>query len=307
MRIGIMAAGAIGGYYGARLAAAGHDVVFFARGAHLAALREKGLTLESILGDLHLAKVTATDDPASVAPVDVVLFAVKLWDTEKAAQEMKPIVGSETRVISLQNGVDSVARLRSVLGRGRVIGGSAYAGSVIAAPGHIRHTTKTAQIVCGPLDREADAPLETFAAAAKAAGIDIRISDDMTRELWEKFVFLVGLSGVTASTRQTLGPILADPDTRKLFHDLMREVVAVAQAQGVMVAPDLADRQLAYAPNFPPTHKASMLNDLERGNRLELDWFAGKVAALGRELSVPTPANETVYAVLKLHRMGKPN
>jgi 2-dehydropantoate 2-reductase len=307
MRIGIMAAGAIGGYYGARLAAAGHEVIFFARGAHLKALREHGLKLESVLGDLHLPKVTATDDPESIGPVDVVLFAVKLWDTEDAGRQIKPIVGNETRVISLQNGVDSVPRLQTVIGKGRMIGGSAYAGSVIAAPGVIRHTTKTAQIVCGPLDRKPDAALETFAAAAKAAGIDIRISDDMNRELWEKFVFLVGLSGVTAATRQTLGPILADPDTKKLFHDLMRETVAVARAQGVEVPPDLADRQLAYAPNFPPTHKASMLNDLERGNRLEVDWIAGKVAALGRELGVPTPANETVYAVLKLHRMGRRN
>jgi 2-dehydropantoate 2-reductase len=164
-----MAAGALGGYYGARLAAAGHDVVFFARGAHLKALRANGLRLESPLGDLHLAKVNATDDPASAGRVDVVLFAVKLWDTEQAAIDMKPIVGQGTRVISLQNGVDSVGLLQSVLATGHIIGGSAYMGGVISEPGVIRHTTRTTHIVCGPPDARRDDALEAFATIAGAA------------------------------------------------------------------------------------------------------------------------------------------
>jgi 2-dehydropantoate 2-reductase len=306
VRIGIMAAGALGGYYGARLAAAGHDVVFFARGAQLTALRDNGLRLESPLGDLHLPRVNASGDPASAGQMDVVLFAVKLWDTEKAAQDMRPIVGEKTRVISLQNGVDSVAILQSVLGQARIIGGSAYMGGVVASPGVIRQTTKTTHIVCGPPDARRDDVLEAFASAAGAANIEVRISEDINRDLWQKFVFLVGLSGSTASTRQNLGPVLADPDTRKLFIDLVSEATAVGLARGVALAPDLAERTLAFASTFPPGHRASTLNDLERGNRLELDWLTGRVVSLGAATGVATPVSAAVYAMLKPYRMGKP-
>ena len=306
MRIGVMAAGALGGYYGARLADAGHDVVFFARGAQLKALRDNGLKLESALGDLHLAKVTATDDPASAGRMDVVLFAVKLWDTEQAARHMKPIVDQDTRVISLQNGVDSVDILQSVLGAARIIGGCAYMGGVVASPGVIRQTTSTTHIVCGPPDARRDDVLEAFATIAAGAGIEVRISDDITRDLWQKFVFLVALSGSTASTRQNLGPVLADPDTRKLFVELASEATAVGRARGVALASDLAARTLEFASGFPPGHRASTLNDLERGNRLELDWLTGRVVSLGATSGVPTPVSATVYAMLKPYRMGKP-
>src|SRR5687767_8329918 len=305
VRIGIMAAGALGGYYGARLAAAGHDVVFFARGAHLKALRANGLKLESPLGDLHLPRVNASDDPASAGRLDVILFAVKLWDTEKAALDLKPIVDQQTRVISLQNGVDSVDILHSVLPTARIIGGSAYMGGVIASPGVIRQTTKTTHIVCGPPDARRDDVLEAFAAIAEAAGIEVRISDDIARDLWQKFVFLVALSGSTASTRQNLGPVLADPDTRKLFVDLASEATAVGRARGVALAPDLAARTLEFASGFPPGHRASTLNDLERGNRLELDWLTGRVVSLGAATGIPTPVSAAVYATLKPHRLGK--
>jgi 2-dehydropantoate 2-reductase len=304
MRIGVMAAGAIGGYYGAQLAAAGHDVVFFARGAHLEALRENGLKLKSTRGNLHLVKVCVTDNPASVAPLDTVLFAVKLWDTEKAAREIKPVVGRETLVISLQNGVGSVEVLQSQLDSHHIMAGSAYAGVNISAPGVIEQTTSSANIICGSLSCRPDQGLEAFANVARAAGIDLEISEDMNRDLWQKFVFIVGLSGVAASTRQSLGQIFHNSDTRNLFLDLMRETVAVGRAKGVSLAPDLADRHLEFARTFPPSHKGSTLNDLERGNRLEVDWLAGHVIDLGRALDIPTPANDAVYAVLKLHRMG---
>jgi 2-dehydropantoate 2-reductase len=306
MRIGIMAAGTLGGYYGARLAAAGHDVVFFARGAQLKALQDSGLKLESALGDLHLPKVNASGDPASAGQMDVVLFAVKLWDTEKAAQDMKPIVGDNTRVISLQNGVDSVDILRSVLGQAHIIGGSAYMGGVVASPGVIRQTTTATHIVCGPPEGGRDEVVEAFAAIAGKAGIEVRISDNITRDLWQKFVFLVALSGSTASTRQNLGPVLADPDTRKLFVDLASEAVSVGRARGVAIAADLAERTLEFASGFPPGHRASTLNDLERGNRLEVDWLTGRVVSLGASTGIPTPVSAAVYAVLKPHRMGKP-
>ncbi len=305
MRIAIMAAGAVGGYFGARLAKAGHDVVFIARGAHLDAIRKNGLKIESALGDLHLTNVKATDDPASVGPVDIVMFAVKLWDTEKTGEQTKPLVGPDTRVITLQNGVDSVERLLPILGADHVVGGTTHVVTVIAAPGVIRQTSQFAQFRCGFPDRRDDARLQAFVAAAQAAGIDAILSDDIERDRWQKFVLLTGTSGATASMRSTLGPIMGDPDTRAFFRKIMQETFAVARAKGIGVPDDYVDRQMAFADSATPTMKASQFNDLEAGNRLELDWLAGKVVALGRELGVPTPANEAVYAVLKLHRMGR--
>ncbi|HET7680655.1 MAG TPA: 2-dehydropantoate 2-reductase [Xanthobacteraceae bacterium] len=307
MRIAAMAAGAVGGYFGGRLAAAGHDVSFVARGAQLAAIRKNGLKIESPLGDLHLNNVRATSDPKDIGPVDVVLFAVKLWDTETAAEAAKPLVGAQTRVITLQNGVDSVERIAPILGEDKVAGGSAYIASVIGAPGVISHTSQFAKMVCGRIDGKPDAQLAAFTAAAKEAGIDITQSENINRERWEKFVFLVGLSGATGSTRMPLGPILADPDTRAFFRSLMEEVIALARAKGVTLAPDFLESRMKFADGAPPGMKASLLHDLERGNRIEIDWLAGKVVALGRELGVPTPANAAVYAALKLHRMGRNN
>jgi 2-dehydropantoate 2-reductase len=305
MRIAAMAAGAVGGYFGGRLAAAGHAVSFIARGAQLEAIRKNGLKIESPLGNLHLKDARATSDPKEVGPVDVVLFAVKLWDTETAAELAKPMVGAQTRVITFQNGVDSVERIAPILGADKVAGGSAYIASVIGAPGVISHTSQFAKMVCGRIDGKPDAQLTAFTAAAKEAGIDIAQSDSINRERWEKFVFLVGLSGATGATRKPIGEILADSDTRAFFRSLMQEVIAVADTKGVTLAPDFLDSRMKFADGAPPGMKASLLHDLERGNRIELDWLAGKVVSLGRELGVPTPANAAVYAVLKLHRMGK--
>ncbi|MFL4983236.1 MAG: ketopantoate reductase family protein [Xanthobacteraceae bacterium] len=306
MRIGVMAAGGVGGYFGARLGAAGHDVVFFARGSHLAALREHGLKVESVLGDVHLNDIQAVDDPAQVAPVDIVLFAVKLWDTEAAAQSLRPLVGPDTRVITVQNGIDARERLEPILGRGRVVPGLAQIATVIGSPGVIVHTSKFALIRCGHPDGHADPPLTASVEAARKAGIDIAVSEAIELELWQKFVFLSSLAGITAATRLPIGPLLTDPDTRALFHNLLREVVAVGRAKGVELPADGADKALAFADaTLPPDMKASMAHDLERGNRIELDWLTGKVVALGRALGVPTPASEIVYAVLKPHRMGR--
>jgi 2-dehydropantoate 2-reductase len=306
MRIGIMAAGAIGGYVGARLAHAGHDVVFFARGAHLAAMRANGLKVESPLGDLLVNPVTATDDPSTVAPVDIVLFAVKLWDTERAGAQIKPVVNANTRVITLQNGVDSVERLAPILGADNVVGGSALLSSVIKAPGVILHSGKFAQLKAGRLDGKPDAKLAAFVAEAKAAGLDISMSETMQRDRWQKFVFLAAFSGITSLTRGTIGEVFADEDTREMFHDLLREVVAVGQACGVDLSADYAEVQFAYAATMAPGLRASMAHDVLRGNRLELDWLAGHVVELGRKFGVKTPANAAVYTGLKLLRAGKP-
>jgi len=304
MRIAVLAAGAVGGYFGARMAAAGHDVAFVARGANRDAVRAKGLKVESVLGDLLLKDVKVTDDPATIGPVDIVLFAVKLWDTEHAARQAQPLIGPYTRVIPLQNGIDGPERIASVLGAEVMAPGSAYIATVLSSPGVVTHTSRFARMVVGRSDGKADAPLRAFAEAAAAAGIDITLSDAIDRERWQKFVFLVGLSGATAATRMPLGPILKDAETRALFHDLMRETVNVGRAKRVPLPEDFADDRLKFGEASPPDFKASMLHDLERGNRLELDWLAGHVVRLGRELKVPTPANEAVYKVLKLHRMG---
>jgi len=303
-RIAVMAAGAVGGYFGARLAAAGHDVFFIARGAHRDAIAWNGLKIESELGDLHLKDVNVTDDPSTVGPVDIVLFAVKLWDTEKAGEQARPLIGEHTRLITLQNGVDSVERLAPVLGEDVVIGGSTYVVSNIPRPGVIHHNGTMARILCGRLDRRADARLADYVREIKAAGVDIALSEDMNLDLWKKFVLLSGTSSITASTRQPLGVIRKDPDMRAFFFTLMNEAMAVGRARGVTFPPEFPDELAQTVERFPETMRASMANDLAQGKRLELDWLAGKLVTLGREVGVPTPANVAVYAILKPYRMG---
>jgi 2-dehydropantoate 2-reductase len=304
MRIAIMAAGAVGGYFGARLAAAGEDVSFIARGAQLEALRTRGLRVQSPLGDLHIRDAKASAEPREVGPVDIVLFAVKLWDTETAAEAARPLVGGSTRVLTLQNGVDSVERLQPILGEDQVVGGTTHIAAVVSGPGAIAHTSPFARIRCGHVDGHADPALNAFVQRARAAGIDAALSNDINLDRWKKFTFLVALSGATGMMRSPLGPILADADSRAFFVDLMQETVMVGRAGGVALPDGFVEDQLKFADAAPPGFKASLLHDLERGHRVELDWLAGKVVELGRRLSIPTPANRAVYAALKLHRLG---
>lgn len=306
MRIAAMAAGAVGGYFGARMAAAGHDVYFIARGAHLRAIRENGLTIESVTGDLHLPHPNVTDDPAEVGPVDVVLFTVKLWDTEQAAEQARPLLGPNTRVITLQNGVDSYERIAPIVGPERAIPGVTYVVTVIDRPGVIKQTSKFQSVICGTIDGRADAPLSAFVEAAKAAGIPVTLSPDIEQDRWKKFIFLSATSGATTVTRMPIGLVRADPDTRALFRNIMQETWAVGRAKGVAVDESYIEDRMAFTDSLVPSMKASMANDLERGNRLELDWLAGQVARLGQQYGVPTPVNDTVYAALKPHRMGRP-
>jgi 2-dehydropantoate 2-reductase len=305
MRMAVMAAGAVGGYFGGRMAAAGHDVTFIARGAHRDAIRRDGLRIESALGDLHLKDLNVTDDPKQVGPVDVVLFAVKLWDTETAGEQTRPLVGSNTRVITLQNGVDSVERLAPILGDDVTIGGATYIVTTIAKPGIIRHTGARAQVRCGRLDRRPDAVLAGYVQQMKAANIEITLADHMLVDIWKKFVLLSGTSGITASTRQPLGVIRDDEDMRAFFYRLMHETIGVGRAAGVEFPPDFAAELDRWVASFPPTMKASMANDLDAGRRLELDWLAGKIVALGRKYGIATPGHEAVYAILKPYRMGR--
>jgi 2-dehydropantoate 2-reductase len=268
-------------------------------------MRRDGLKIESSLGDLHLKGLSVTDDPREVGPVDVVLFAVKLWDTETAGEQARPLLGPKMRLITLQNGVDSVERLVPLLGNEATIGGATYVVTTIARPGVIRHTGTIARIRCGRLDRRPDPGLAGYVEEMKTAKLDITFSDNMLLDLWKKFVLLSGTSGITASTRQPLGVIRDDEDMRALLYKLMHETMAVGRAAGVEFAPDFPAELDRAVAGFAPDMRASMANDLAAGNRLELDWLAGKVVALGRKYAVPTPAQEAVYAILKPYRMGR--
>lgn len=305
MKILVIGAGAVGGYFGVRLAAAGTDVTFVARGAHLAAIRDEGLRVESPLGNAHVRPAKVTDDPTSAGIVDVVLVAVKLWDTEAAAQRIRPVVGPGTAVISLQNGVQKDAVLRSVLGEGAVVGGVCYIAATIAQPGVIRHTGTLQKMVFGEYDANRSARCQALLDACTRAGIEAELSDDIERAIWEKFVAIVGLSATTAAIRLPVGPIRSHPQTRALLLDVMREAVAVGRAGGVRLDPGFAENRLAFWDTVSPAMTSSMHADLERGNRLELRWLSGAVVELGQEKGVPTPANRVLYDTLILHSEGK--
>ena len=296
-----MGAGGVGGYFGARLAQSGADVTFIARGAHGAAIREKGLKVFSPNGDVLVHPAKAVSDPAMIGPVDVVLFCVKLWDVDIAAEACKPLIGPDTAVICFQNGVDAEDRVAAVLGERHAVGGVAAIAALIEEPGVIRHTGTMAWLKYGEPNGGASPRLEAFDAACKKAGFEASVSPDITADIWRKFAFLAPLAGTTAATRMPIGPILADPDARRLFADLIAETVAVGRARGARLEDGIEDKQVAFAEGLPGEMKASMLGDLERGNRLELEWLTGAVVRLGRELGVPTPVSDTVYAVLKLH------
>jgi 2-dehydropantoate 2-reductase len=305
MHFVILGSGAVGGYYGAKLARAGQRVTFIARGAHLAALRERGMEIVAPEVESFTIRAEATDDPRQAGTPDVVLLAVKTYDNRTVLPMLPPMMGPSTVVLTLQNGVDSVERLAPILGDDAMIGGATYVVTTIARPGVIRHTGTIAKVHCGRLDGRPDAVLAGYVEQMQAANIDITLTEHMRVDLWKKFVLLSGTSGITASTRQPMGVIREDEDMRALFYNLMHETIAVGRASGVTFPPDFPAELDRLVPGFPPTMKASMANDLDAGNRLELDWLAGKVVALGRKYGVPTPAQEAVYAILKPYRMGR--
>jgi 2-dehydropantoate 2-reductase len=304
VKIAIVGAGGVGGYFGARLAAAGEDVTFIARSAHLEAMQKAGLMVRSALGDLHLQPVKAVRDPAAVGPVDLVILAVKLWSTEEAVASAKPLLGPGTGVISFQNGVDAVDILIRRLGRAYTLGGVAHIAAFIEAPGVIRHNGTLAQLTFGELDGTPSPRAKTFLNACTQAGIEAYLSDDIERAIWEKFVFLVGLSGMTSLTRLPIGPIREDPVTREMLRDVMNEVVTVARAKGIGLPADTVERQMHFTDGLPRDMVSSMLGDLRRGNRLEVEWLSGAVVRLGREAGIPTPLNRAIHAALKLHANG---
>ena len=305
MRIAMMGAGGIGGYFGAKLALAGADVRFIARGSHLAALREHGLTVESDQGAITLPSVKASEDPLAFGPVDLVVVGVKLWDTEGAARSVLPLVQGGAAAVSFQNGVRKDAILRDALGPQAVLGGVSYIAASIARPGVIRHVGAMQKLVFGEFGGAASARTQGLLDACLAAGIDAQISPDIGRATWEKFVFLAGLSGATTAMRSQIGPIRENPRARAFLLGLMREVVAVGRASGVALAEDFAENRLAFCDTLPAQMTSSMHGDLDRGNRLELPFLGGDVVAMGEGLGVPTPLNRAVLDILSLHQDGR--
>ena len=307
MKIAIMGSGGVGGFYGGRLANAGCDVYFVARGAHLAAMREHGLTIENKeQGDIHVAKVNVTDDPATIGVADVVIIAVKLKDTDAAAQAVKSIVGPHTAVLSLQNGVIKDDILRQHYPAAQIVGGVAYVATHVARPGVILQVGAMQRIIFGEYDGKRSARAEALLAALLRAGIKAELSDDIRRTLWEKYTFLVGLSGTTTTMRSTIGPIRSNPRARAFRHELFKEVVAVGRAHGVALPADYADDRLKFGDSVPATMTSSMHHDLERGNPLEVEWLSGGVVTLGAAVGVATPANRAVWDMLALYADGRP-
>jgi len=305
MKIAMMGSGGVGGFFGGRLAKAGCDVTFIARGAHLEAMRANGLTIENEpQGNLHVPQVKATADPASIGPVDLVILSVKLWDTDAAARAIAPIVGPKTAVLSLQNGVIKDDILRGHFGPERVMGGVCYVATHISRPGVIHQTGTMQRVIVGEHDGRASDRARALHEALAASGVKAELSPDVRRAIWEKYVFLVGLSGSTTSMRSTLGPIRSNPRTRAFLHDLMREVVAVGRAHGVALPEDFADDRLAFGDSLPADMTSSMHHDLERGNPLEVDWLSGGVVKLGEAVGVPAPANRAVRDILALQAAG---
>jgi 2-dehydropantoate 2-reductase len=304
MRIAIMGSGGLGGYFGALLCRGGNEVTFIARGAHLEAIRSGGLRVEGGQDPLRLEHVRATDDPSDIGPVDLVMMCVKLWDTEVALRRIRPLVGPETTVVSFQNGVLKDASLRAAYGDACVIGGVAYIAATTSQPGVITRTGPLERLVFAEFDGRRSLRVEAFHAACVAGGINAEISDDISREIWEKFVFLVGLSATTSTIRAPIGPIRQNPQSRALLLDLMREVVAVGQAYGVRLPQDYAEQRLKFVDGVSPDMTSSMHHDLQRGNRLEVRWLSGAVVDLGREVDVETPLNRAVADILALHADG---
>jgi 2-dehydropantoate 2-reductase len=306
MRIAVMGSGGVGGYFGARLAAAGNEVHFIARGAHLAAMVAEGLKIGSPLGDLDLRPVSTTSDPRIVGPVDAVLFAVKLPDTETAAQACAPLLGESTGVFTFQNGVESAERIGRILGADHVVPGVCYIAATIAAPGAIRHTGTMARLLFNEAHGTRSARVEALLAACRAAGIDAETPGDIQAAIWQKFVRLAPFAGLTALTRTPIGTIRAIPDTRALLAAAVEETAATARAQGVTFGAETAAEVLAWFDELPEGMSSSMAYDLSVGKPLELPWLSGAVVRLGSERGVPTPTHRFICQALSPHQNGSP-
>lgn len=306
MRIAVMGAGGTGGYFGGLLTRAGEDVAFIARGPHLQALRSHGLTVKSRLAGEFTLAVTATDDPSEVGPVDFVLFCVKTYDTATAAAQTRPLIGSKTVVLSVQNGIDNAERIAQVVGSGPVIGGVAYVFATIEAPGIIAQTAGPGKILFGELTGGTSSRTERLLSMFRRAGIAAELRTDIHVALWEKFLNICAASGVTTLTRLPIGAILACPETRAFFRGTMQEADAVARASAIPLPSGCVDQLWAFFATLEPGARGSMSHDLAAGRRLELESLNGTVVRLGRQYGIATPFNFAIYAALKPYANGAP-
>jgi len=306
MRIALVGAGGVGGYIGGRLALAGNDVILIARGAHLKAIQAEGLKVKSINGDFEV-RVAATDRPETVGPVDLVIFAVKSYDTETAAEQIRPLVGLDTAVLTVQNGVDNEEKLVRIFGPDRVLGGVVYIDSFIVAPGVIAHTDG-GRVVFAELDGRPSERAVLIKKSLEAAGIPAEISEDIAKVKWTKLLFNCALNAMTALARCYHTDILQTPEGREVFIGLIREAEAVARARGINLDPDVVEKIVQRADRLPPS-RSSMLYDVLSGKPLEADALNGVIVRYGRELGIPTPFNQALYGTLKvvdkIHREGR--
>ncbi|HBY98572.1 MAG TPA: 2-dehydropantoate 2-reductase [Chloroflexi bacterium] len=300
MRIAVFGVGGVGGYFGGRLVAGGAgEVAFIARGAHLAALREKGLTVKSANGDFSVAPIVATDDPAEVGPVEAVLFCVKTYHVAEAAPLLAPLVGTSTAILPLQNGVETPEMLKALYGEGHVMGGLAYISAAIDAPGTISNPSTLARLIFGELDGRRSRRAEALLTCLQAAGIDAELSAAVRAAMWQKFLFICGLAGLTAASRRPIGAIRATVEARVLLREAMAEVTAVAALEEVALPADAVEQAMRTVEAFAPDVKASLLLDLEQGRPLELEALNGAVVRLAARHALPVPVNRALYAIIR--------
>ena len=304
MRIAIMGSGGVGAYVGSRLQAAGADVSFIARGAHLEAMLRDGLRIESPVHPLHLPSVQASDNPADIGPVDLIIFAVKLGDTQTAARSLGPMIGQQTRVLTLQNGIDSIGMIAPHVAGAQVRGGVIYVSAVIDRPGVIRSPGGLHMIVADAANGD-PVMAEFFAACTRATALDAKPANDIDIVIWEKFIALTALSGSTSLLRASMGRILEHAETRIFQRQLIDESIAVARAAGKSVRESLGDEIMTKLQGMPYAFRSSMSEDLERGKPLELRWLSGRVHNLGLQHGVPTPGHSAVYRALVLYELGE--
>jgi 2-dehydropantoate 2-reductase len=302
MRVAVIGSGGVGGFVGGKLAQAGHEVAFLARGEHLRALQSGGLHVKSTGGDFDIPSVAATDRPAELGPADLFLFTVKTYDTDAAAAPLKPLLRPGATVLTLQNGIDNHERIDAILGEGVALPGTIRIETTIAAPGVIAQTSPNHVIRIGEVGAGGPGSerVERLKTALAEAGLTVQVARDMRLDLWQKFLMIVAFGGLTTLARANLGEILASPELTVTFRDILGEVAAVAKAEGVNLGDDVVDKMIAMYQGLHPTFKSSMQRDLERGKRLEVDALAGAVTRLGQKHGIPTPVTGCVNAVLAL-------
>ncbi len=298
MRIAVMGTGGVGGYFGGLLARAGEDVTFIARGEHLRAIQTDGLRVESVHGDFTVRPAQATDDPSTVGPVDLVLFATKTYQIEEATEAMRPLIGPETVVLPLQNGVDASERVAAILGPEHVLGGVCYIVSAIAGPGVIQQRSEFRSIALGELDGQVTPRVEAITATLKRTGAPVELSTAINKVRWTKFLFIASYSGMGAVTRALAGELMACAESRQMLERSMREIEALAAASGVRLGDDAVPEAMAFCDNLAPDATASMQRDIMEGRPSELEAQNGFVMRKGAELGVPVPVNTFIYSVL---------